>query len=63
MKGEKENEETEFYGELVEIREYALVGLRLYNRLRRQEFVRLSEEYELFEKAEVAVKKFNAFVL
>ena len=63
IKGEKENEETEFYGELNEIREHALVGLRLYHRLRRQSFVRLTDEYELFELAEIAVKKIYAFVI
>ena len=63
MKGEKENKETEFYGELAEIREHALAGLRLYNHLRRQAFVWVTEEDELFELAEIAVKKFNAFVL
>ena len=61
--GEKENEETEFCDELVEIREHALVGLRLYRRLKRQTFVRPSDECKLFELAEIAVKKFNAFVL
>ena len=63
MKGEKENEETEFYRELTEIREHVVPALRLYNRLRRQAFVRVTEENEQFELAEVAVKKFNAFVL
>ena len=63
MKGEKENKETEFYHELSEIREHALAGLRLYQRLRRQAFVRVTEEDELFELAEIAVKKFNAFVM
>ena len=63
MKGEKENGETEFYVELEDIREHAMIGLRLYNRLRRQEFVRLTDEYKLFELAEIAVKKFNAFVI
>ena len=63
IEGEKENEETEFYDELVEIREHALVGLRLYRRLKRQTFVRSSDECKLFELAEIAVKKFNAFVM
>ena len=63
IEGEKENEETEFFEELVEIREHALAGLRLYRRLRRQTFVRLTDERKLFELAEIAVKKFNAFVL
>ena len=63
IEGEKENEETEFYEELVEIREHALAGLRLYRRLRRQTFVHYRDERELFEKAEVAVKKFNAFII
>ena len=63
MNGEKENEETEFFEELVEIRLCALAGLRLYRRLRRQTFVHHRDEYKLFELAERAVKKFNAFVL
>ena len=63
IEGDKENEETEFHEELVELREHAVVGLRLYYRLHRQEFVRLSDEYKLFELAEIAVKKFNAFVI
>ena len=63
MNGEKENEETEFFEELVEIRLCALQGLRLYRRIRRQEFVHHRDEYKLFELAERAVKKFNAFVI
>ena len=63
IEGDKENEETEFHEELVELREHVVAGLRLYYRLHRQEFVRLSDEYKLFELAEVAVKKFNAFVI
>ena len=63
MEREKENEETEFFEELAEIRLCALAGLKLYRRLKRQEFVHHRDEYKLFELAEVAVKKFNAFVL
>ena len=63
LEGEKENKETEFYEELNEIRLCALAGLKLYRRLKRQTFVRLTDEYKLFDKAEVAVKKFNAFVM
>ena len=48
---------------MAEIREHALAGLRLYRRLKRQEFVHYRDEEELFEKAEIAVKKFNAFVM
>ena len=63
IEGEKENEETEFHEELVELREHAVVGLRLYYRLHRQKFVHHRDEYKLFELAERAVKKFNAFVI
>ena len=63
IEGEKENYETEFYADMCEIREYALQGLRLYRRLKRQTFVHHRDEYKLFELAERAVKKFNAFVL
>ena len=48
---------------MCEIRECVLVGLRLYRRLKRQTFVHRRDEYKLFELAERAVKKFNAFVL
>ena len=63
LEGEKENKENEMYEEMNEIRLCALVGLRLYRRLRRQEFVHHRDEYKLFELAEIAVKKFNAFVM
>ena len=63
IEGDKENEETEFYVEMTETREHALAGLRLYRHLKRQTFVRLTDEYRLFEMAEIAVKKFNAFVI
>ena len=63
IEGEKENYETEFYAEMSEIREHALVALRLYRRLKRQQFVHYRDEEELFELAEIAVKKFNAFVM
>ena len=63
LEREKENEETEFFEELVEIRLCALAGLKLYRRLCRQTFVHHRDEYKLFELAERAVKKFNAFVL
>ena len=63
MNREKENEETEFFEELMEIRLCALRGLRLYRRIKIQTFVHLRDEYKLFELAEIAVKKFNAFVM
>ena len=63
IEGEKENHETEFYAEMCEIEEHALVALRLYRRLKRQTFVHHRDEYKLFELAETAVKKFNAFVM
>ena len=63
IEGEKENHESEFYAEMCEIEEHALVALRLYRRLRRQTFVHHRDEYKLFELAETAVKKFNAFVI
>ena len=48
---------------MIELREYVVPALRLYHRLRRQAFVRVTEEDELFELAEIAVKKYNAFVM
>ena len=45
---EKENEETEVYEDLIEIREFAVSTLRLYNRLMQKEFVRFTDEQELF---------------
>ena len=59
---EKENEETELYPDLMELREYIGPVLRLSNRLLQEEFVRFTEEEELFEKMEIAVKRFNALV-
>ena len=48
---------------MIELREYVVPALRLYHRLRRQAFVRITEEDELFEMTEVVVKKYNAFVI
>lgn len=63
IKAEKENAETEFYEELLELRELAVPALKLYYRLMRQEFVRFTDEERLFDMMELAVKRFNAFVL
>ena len=59
---EKENEETEMYKDLVDVKELTVSALRLYNRLMRQEFVCVTDEEELFEKMELAVKTFNSVV-
>ena len=61
---EKENEEPELYEDLMELREYIgpVSPVRLSNRLSQQEFVTFTEEQELFEKMEIAVKRFNALV-
>ena len=48
--------------DLVEVRELTVSALRLYHRLMRQEFVRVTDEEELFEKMELAVKTFNEVV-
>ena len=48
--------------DLVEVKELTVAALRLYNRLMRQEFVRVTDEQELFEKMELAVKSFNEVV-
>ena len=59
---EKENEEEDMSRDLVEVRELTVNALKLYRRLMRQEFVRFTDEQELFEKMELAVKCFNAVV-
>ena len=63
IESEKENEDTEIYEGLVYVKELTMSALRLYHRIMRREFVRLSEGEELFERMELAVKSFNAFVM
>ena len=59
---EKENEEEDMSRDLVEVKELTVIALRLYRRLMRQEFVCVTDEQELFDKMELAVKCFNAVV-
>ena len=42
--GEKENEKTEFYTDLIELRELVIPALRLYNQLIQQKFVRFTDD-------------------
>ena len=60
---EKENEEMEMYEDLLDVRTLVLHALELYKRLMRQRFVRFTDEHELYERMETAVKAFNAFVI
>lgn len=60
---EKENEETDIYVDLMDLKRYHIVpALRLYNRLMHQEFVQVREEQQLAEKTNLAVQTFNDFV-
>ena len=59
---EKENEEEDMSRDLVEVKELTVDALKLYRRLMRQEFVRFTDEQELFDKMELAVKCFNDVV-
>ena len=60
---EKENKGTEFYEELMELKELALPAFTFYNELMQQRFVRFTDEERLFDMMELAVKRYNAFVL
>ena len=62
IEDEKENEEEDMCRDLVEVKELTVSALRLYRRLIRQEFVRVMDEQELFDKMELAVKTFNSVV-
>ena len=59
MRLEKENEESEIYLDLIELRDCVGPVLRLGNRVLRQQFIRFTEKEELFEKMEVVVKRFK----
>ena len=60
MEYEKENKETEVYDDLRILRaNYVMPAIRLYNRLRRQEFVRSSDYIKLDLKTEQAVMAYN----
>ena len=60
---EKENEETEIYEDLLDLKNNHIVpALRLYNKLVSQEFVRVRDEQEFAERTNRAVETFNSFV-
>ena len=63
IESEKENGDTEIYEGLVYIKELTVSALRFYHRLMTQTFVRFTDEQELFEQMELAVKSFNEFVM
>ena len=57
MREEKEKKETEVYVDLLDLkRNHVLPALRLYHHLMQQEFVRYSDERQLFEKVNFAVR-------
>ena len=62
IEDEKENEEEDMSRDLVEVKELTVDALRVYRRLMRQTFVRVTDEQELFNKMELAVKCFNDVV-
>ena len=62
IEDEKENEEEDMSRDLVEVKELTVIALRVYRRLMRQEFVRVTDEEDLFNKMELAVKCFNDVV-
>ena len=63
MEYEKENKETEVYDDLRILRaNYVMPAIRLYNYLRRQEFVRSSDYTRLDIKTEQAVMAYNKLV-
>ena len=62
IEDEKENEEEDMSRDLVEVKELTVIALRVYRRLMRQEFVRVMDEQDLFNKMELAVKCFNDVV-
>ena len=64
MEYEKENKETEVYDDLRILRaNYVMPAIRLYNCLRRQEFVRSSDYTRLDIKTEQAVMAYNKLVI
>ena len=64
MEYEKENKKTEVYDDLRILRaNYVMPAIRLYNCLRRQEFVRSSDYTRLDIKTEQAVMAYNKLVM
>ena len=64
MEYEKENSKCEVYDDLRILRaNYVMPAIRLYNCLRRQEFVRSSDYTRLDLKTEQAVMAYNKLVL
>ena len=64
MEFEKENDETEVYDDLADLKvEYVVPTIRLYNRLKQQEFVRSSDYTELDLRTEQAVMVYNKLVM
>ena len=64
MQYEKENKETEVYDDLRILRaNYVMPAIRLYNCLRRQEFIRSSDYTKLDLKTEQAVMAYNKLVM
>ena len=64
MEYEKENEQCEVYDDLRILRaNYVMPAIRLYNCLRRQEFIRSSDYTRLDINTEQAVMAYNKLVL
>ena len=64
MEGEKENTKTEVYDDLrILTRHYLKPAIKLYNRLRNQEFIRNSDYTELEIKTEQLVMAYNKLVM
>ena len=59
----KENQWTEIYVDLLELkRNHIVPALRLYHCLSRGELVKVRDEQELAERTNTAVETFNSFV-
>ena len=64
MEFEKENDGTVVYEDLADLKvDYVVPAIKLYNRLRQQEFVRSSDYTELDIKNEQAVMAYNKLVI
>ena len=63
LRGEKENEENELYIDMKEFkRDFLLPVSTLYNRLNSQEFVRFTDEEELFRMLDEALHRFKYLI-
>ena len=64
MEFEKESDGTEVYEDLADLKvDYVVPAIRLYNRLKQQEFVRSSDYTELDLRTEQAAIAYNKLVM